>query len=982
MYGCLALGGSLDGYELLRPETIELGRTPIATGDDVLGGEPQSFGVGYALPADPAIEPKSTSSDTDGRFRFERLDPMFSWSLEVDLGDGTSWIRRVDLDLDPGRELDLGDILLRPLTAVHGRLLDHDGAPVVGARVHVVPAFSELAAEGIEDLQPGVHLLYRSPEAEPLMWSPPAWLDPILASQPLVLAEGPSSVTTTDAMGAFRTECDPRGPSILFVEVPGVATAFSREISLDEDSDGDLRDLRVPRVEDLEIRVVDEHKAPIENAEVCVSLGPERLISGEDARKDKEADEEPGEESVEEPDADSWLSRDHNPLRLSLPTRTESGGKAILRTIADAPVWLAIRPPGAATWTVRERGRGKKSPVVAVAAPARSARVLLKDGQPRPLAGEVRLFSEPHGIGPCSGVLAMLPLLMQSSLPVDTVAESPGSYRIRGMSSGKYQVYARAPGFAIASADASIDAHGEPTVAMKLVPARPLRIRVVEKANGAPAALAGAFVTWRASEEGDRWPSALGAAVTGDDGLVLVADAGSTELQVAVEHPRFAKSETRIEPSSEAEITVQMSTGGSIEGQVRRAGEAPGDRLGVFLMRDDSEGSDSRSAVADAEGKFRFDRLAAGKWSIDVGPRSEEVVDADSEGSGRTASTSAEVQDGAVRRVEIDLSTGGKEAKPGEGRIHGTVRREGEPVAGAILYVSADIGSESKFSSRVHAGADGRFFVGPMLAGRYDVDVQMNGSTVGYEDVAERSIVVAAAADCAVDFDLVYGGPIQGSIRSDVSGVGVEDLQLTLWPSRDIGIEDEAGDSAGYALGLHWTDTDKEGAFRFPPLPAGTYLLVADSQELLPGTLEVHLLPGKPLALAPLVLAQGPLVEGEVLFNVDGRVESAELGFSQLSGGDPKTSSIGPRLVDRRIDADPSSRRFQTHGLAPGRYLATLVVRVGAEEEPKDKAKGKHAVHDGARASSTRTVVFESIEVEVSSGGQTGLALKFEREKE
>ena len=54
MYGCLALGGSLDGYELLRPETIELGRTPIASGDDVLGGEPQSFGVGYALPADPA----------------------------------------------------------------------------------------------------------------------------------------------------------------------------------------------------------------------------------------------------------------------------------------------------------------------------------------------------------------------------------------------------------------------------------------------------------------------------------------------------------------------------------------------------------------------------------------------------------------------------------------------------------------------------------------------------------------------------------------------------------------------------------------------------------------------------------------------------------------------------------------------------------------------------------------------------------------
>jgi len=53
MYGCLALGGSLDGYELLRPETVELGRTPIASGDDLLGGVPQSFGVGFMLPADP-----------------------------------------------------------------------------------------------------------------------------------------------------------------------------------------------------------------------------------------------------------------------------------------------------------------------------------------------------------------------------------------------------------------------------------------------------------------------------------------------------------------------------------------------------------------------------------------------------------------------------------------------------------------------------------------------------------------------------------------------------------------------------------------------------------------------------------------------------------------------------------------------------------------------------------------------------------------
>jgi CubicO group peptidase (beta-lactamase class C family) len=54
MYGCLALGGTLDGYRLLRPETVELGRTPIASGTDLFGGQAQSFGVGFMLPCDGA----------------------------------------------------------------------------------------------------------------------------------------------------------------------------------------------------------------------------------------------------------------------------------------------------------------------------------------------------------------------------------------------------------------------------------------------------------------------------------------------------------------------------------------------------------------------------------------------------------------------------------------------------------------------------------------------------------------------------------------------------------------------------------------------------------------------------------------------------------------------------------------------------------------------------------------------------------------
>ena len=49
LYGCLACGGELDGVRLLRPETIELGRTCLSRGTDACFGWPLVFGVGFAL---------------------------------------------------------------------------------------------------------------------------------------------------------------------------------------------------------------------------------------------------------------------------------------------------------------------------------------------------------------------------------------------------------------------------------------------------------------------------------------------------------------------------------------------------------------------------------------------------------------------------------------------------------------------------------------------------------------------------------------------------------------------------------------------------------------------------------------------------------------------------------------------------------------------------------------------------------------------
>ena len=62
LYGCLALGGTLDGHEILRPETIELGRTELSAGQDVLSPDWLArFGVGFMLPTvtEPGYDPRA-----------------------------------------------------------------------------------------------------------------------------------------------------------------------------------------------------------------------------------------------------------------------------------------------------------------------------------------------------------------------------------------------------------------------------------------------------------------------------------------------------------------------------------------------------------------------------------------------------------------------------------------------------------------------------------------------------------------------------------------------------------------------------------------------------------------------------------------------------------------------------------------------------------------------------------------------------------
>src|SRR5258706_575243 len=114
----------------------------------------------------PSVPPLSAAADAQGNFRFEGLDPLLGWFLDIDLGAGSHQVDRVDLNLSAGRTTDLGLVELPDRKLRPGRLLDDRSLPVGGARLQLVSEFAEMRLSGADGTDPDAALLFRSPEGE------------------------------------------------------------------------------------------------------------------------------------------------------------------------------------------------------------------------------------------------------------------------------------------------------------------------------------------------------------------------------------------------------------------------------------------------------------------------------------------------------------------------------------------------------------------------------------------------------------------------------------------------------------------------------------------------------------------------------------------------------------------------------------------------------------------------------------------------
>ncbi len=298
-------------------------------------------------------------------------------------------------------------------------------------------------------------------------------------------------------------------------------------------------------------------------------------------------------------------------------------------------------------------------------------------------------------------------------------------------------------------------------------------------------------------------------------GTELLLEAEPHEASIALEMPRFVRVQGRL----------------LLDGQ---AAHEPGELH--FARREEGEVS--------AEGRLYQVRVAGGRFELPaIRPGAYDVS-----GFGP--------QGGFVRRVEIvgdavitiDLGTGIVEGIVSGGAGHG--------LPGVLIEGFGEVYASHSHRFVAHTGADGRFTLGPLVAGRWTLHARPEAGS-GYRG-ANTKLVVESGSVATVELVLEPGFALEVEARSPRNATPRE-LSLDLRPQ------------GGGRPVHHWLELDQKGRGVWPDAPAGRYLLSAAA--ITGSTAEIAVeIPGPPavirlaaLGAARLELAGGGDVAGACL---------------------------------------------------------------------------------------------------------------------
>ena len=466
---------------------------------------------------------------------------------------------------------------------------------------------------------------------------------------------------------------------------------------------------------------------------------------------------------------------------------------------------------------------------------------------------------------------------------------------------------------------------------MTLAAERGVALRGTVKGAGAPGpAVAGAEVALRCGAVDE----VLAQAKSSEEGrydLGVVPARGACRLTVAhADLPPVVKALELAPRETPLVVDVAFDPAAALTGHVVDGDGKPvkGAEVRVSDQLRGGDAAAERRAASDDKGAFRVGGLAASRYRVEVRPPDALVE----------------------RREAIELARGRTldlgtfRARPGLA-LSGTVTGDdGEPVEGLALRAFRRLGQGRALERRGTTDAEGRFRLGGLAEGRYDLDV--DPKSAGAWLPAEREDL--AVPGPPVELKLERGAIVRGTATGP-DGTAPEGLAV--WALA-------GGDRRRGPAGRATIEDRAAGTYQIEGLPPGPVTVRAAARGLAPADSELlELDAGEERGGLALRLARGLRLTGSVV-SKDGGAPLAGATV-EVEGAAAPREDEGARAAS--LDAATVSGtdgRFALDGLAAGQVAltarhpdfapATQVVVVGEEDpEPVRIALGAGATVEG-----------------------------------
>lgn len=326
--------------------------------------------------------------------------------------------------------------------------------------------------------------------------------------------------------------------------------------------------------------------------------------------------------------------------------------------------------------------------------------------------------------------------------------------------------------------------------------------------DGRPAAGVSVFAQWFFSQPPGRHPLITAAATSGADGgfsLVLEGDGQALErgtVDAVEEGSGFGWASVKLADTQH--VVVRLNEATVVAGTVRDAAGEPVAEADVHVVEARGEDGDHWLAASDrfhattgADGRFELPGMPVGK-QLRLYVRKEGCIPED------------------TNRQPAELMTDLEVTLHPDAAVAGRVTRAGEPVPGVTVWCKAQPPGHERGVGATDA--DGHYVAREMPGGRYDVYLH---APDGWAATVHRDVsCVAGQTVGGVDFELVAGGVVTGTVRDRNTGESVGRAGMTAYMSR----------SDFPSSGFWHSPVDEAGRYSLC-LPPGEYVLHVDARS-------------------------------------------------------------------------------------------------------------------------------------------------------